>query len=199
MALHDLNTVVDIHLKTFQGFFLTFLGNKFLYSLYKSFLYDINSICLVAEFNNYVYGFAIGNIKPENLFRKMLKRKGILLLFHAIKSLLKNPIVVIKKLFFALNYRGEAPSAYKNPALLSSIGVDTSVKNKGVGSLLLSAFCREAFLNGSEVVYLTTDKYDNDMVNAFYVKNGFSILDEIEHSNGRIMNRYIKLRDEKII
>lgn len=195
----DLDDVVSIHLKTFRGFFLTFLGSKFLYALYKYFLYDKNSICLIAESEGEVRGFAIGNNKPENLFRKMLKRRGIILFFLALKALLNDPKVVSKRLLFALSYRGEAPSGFKSPALLSSIGVVPSVKNQGIGSHLVMAFCWEAFIKGSDVVYLTTDKLKNDSVNSFYLKNGFHVLDELKHSDGRVMNRYIKLPDEKIV
>lgn len=195
----DLDDVVSIHLDTFKGFFLSLLGGKFLNTLYKSFIYDKNSICLVSELDGEVRGFVIGNIKPENLFSKMLKRRGIILFFHSLKALVENPKIVSKKLFFALSYRGEAPSGYKSPALLSSIGVDPSGKNQGIGSHLIMAFCWEAFIKGSDVVYLTTDKLKNNSVNSFYLKNGFNVLDELKHPDGRIMNRYIKLPDEKIV
>ena len=67
----------------------------------------------------------------------------------------------------------------------------------GIGSHLINAFCSEAFLKGSDAVYLTCNKSDNDKVNSFYVKNGFKLLDVLEQTRGREMNRFIKLPDEK--
>lgn len=199
LMLADLAQVVDIHIQIFEGFFLTFLGRNFLSHLYRNFLKDIFSICLVAEAEGKIQGFVVGNIKPVNLFSKMIRRQGFILFFFALKAFFRNPLKVGKKLWFALRYRGEAPSGYSSPALISSIGVLPSGKNKGVGSSLIMAFCWEAFLKGSDLVYLTTDKYNNDPVNSFYLKNGFNVLDELKHPDGRIMNRYIKLPDEKIV
>ena len=43
-----INEVVDIHMKSFSGFFLTFLGKGFLKQLYKGFLEEKNSDLIVA-------------------------------------------------------------------------------------------------------------------------------------------------------
>jgi len=197
MSNADLGEVVEIHIKAFEGFFLTLLGREFLLNLYANFILDDLSICLVAEKENRIKGFAVGNRKPANLFRNMLIRKGYLFLYHSIKALVKNPILVIRKLLYALRYRGECPDGFASPALLSSIGVDPGEETKGIGSHLMMAFCYEAFSKGSDVVYLTTDAVGNDRVNSFYLRNGFKLYDIIEKTNGRKMNRYIKLPDEE--
>lgn len=199
MTKEDLDEVVQIHIKAFQGFFLTLLGKNFLYSLYENFIIDEFSICLVAEKDSIIKGFVVGNLKPDVLFRKMLFQKGYLYLLHSVKALFKSPVLVLKKLLYALRYRGERPNGYANAAILSSLGVDPGEGSKGTGSDLVRAFCKEAFLKGSDVVYLTTDKFDNDIVNSFYIKNGFKLESVIEKTGGRKMNRYIKLPDEKTL
>jgi ribosomal protein S18 acetylase RimI-like enzyme len=199
MAIADLDEVVEVHIHAFQGFFLTMLGRSFLHDLYKSFIDDPFSICLVAEKNLLVKGFVVGNLKPDKLFRKMLLKRGYLFLLHSLKALIRNPIIVSKRLTYALFYRGENPPGFARPALLSSIGVDPREAIKGVGSHLSDAFCKEAFSKGADVVCLTTDMIGNDQVNAFYAKNGFTLFDVIEKIKGRKMNRYIKLPDEKNI
>lgn len=199
MSTVDLNDVIKIHIKAFPGFFLTLLGSNFLNRLYKNFIYDTFSICMVAEMNLSIKGFVVGNLKPDKLFRNMLIRQGFLFLIYSVQALIRNPSLVFRKLIYALSYRGERPEGFVHPALLSSIGVDPLGKAKGVGSHLIRAFCWEAFSKGSDVIYLTTDKDHNELVNSFYVKNGFKILDIIESTKGRKMNRYIKLPNEKIL
>jgi ribosomal protein S18 acetylase RimI-like enzyme len=196
MVKTDLNEVVMIHGRAFPDFFLTSLGKRFLYELYKNFVLNKYSICKVAKKGKIIQGFAIGSMNPVLLFRKMLFKKGFLLLLFASKALINNPKVVFIKLFYALKYRGEAPPGFSNPTLLSSIGVDPECETKGIGSLLVESFCNEAYSKGADVVYLTTDKYLNDRVNSFYLKNGFQLEAVIEKPDGREMNRYIKLPDE---
>jgi ribosomal protein S18 acetylase RimI-like enzyme len=199
MSETDLNDVVQIHMKAFPGFFLTLLGNNFLYNLYRNFVLDNLSICLVAVKNSSVKGFVIGNLKPESIFRKMFFRQGYIFLLNSVRALFKNPKLVFKKLLYAIMYRGECPDGYARPALLSSIGIDPVEIKKGVGSHLIRTFCWQTFAKGADVIYLITDKYNNDYVNDFYVRNGFRLKKELVKSDGRIMNMYIKLPDEKIL
>lgn len=195
MSNSDLEDVVKIHIKAFPGFFLTLLGRNFLFCLYKGFIRDDLSICMVAEKNTIIKGFVVGNLEPNNLFKKMLLKKGHLFLLHSVKALIRNPKAVSRKLLYAIRYRGERPEGFKNGALLSSIGIDPDEVLKGIGSHLVREFCQEAFKRGSDSVYLTTDKFGNDRVNAFYIKNGFHLESVIEKTGDRKMNRYVKLRD----
>jgi ribosomal protein S18 acetylase RimI-like enzyme len=197
MSNADLGEVVQIHIKAFPGFFLTLMGRHFLFNLYDSFLNDNFSICLVAVKNSRIKGFIAGNIVPDNLFKKMLLKKGHLFFFNSLHALLRNPVMVSKKLLYALRYRGDRPIKYKNGTLLSSIGVDPGEESKGIGSQLVKSFCYEAFKRGSDAVYLTTDKFGNENVNLFYRKNGFRLESIIEKTGGRNMNIYIKVPDEE--
>jgi ribosomal protein S18 acetylase RimI-like enzyme len=197
MSKQDLEEVVRIHIKAFPGFFLTILGRDFLFNLYDSFLNDDLSICLVAVKNSFIKGFMVGNLKPDNLFRRMLFKKGYLFFFNSVSALLKSPVMVSRKLLSALRYRGDRPVKYKNGALLSSVGVDPDEELKGIGSNLVKVFCHEAFKRGSDVVYLTTDKFGNENVNLFYKKNGFRLESIIEKAGGRNMNIYVKFPDEE--
>ena len=197
MSKADLDDVVQIHLRAFPGFFLTSLGKGFIYELYKDFLLNKYSICKVIEINTIIQGFAIGTLKPEFLFRKLLFQKGFILLFFTLKAFFKNPRTLLRKLFYAVKYRGEFPSGFNRPTLLSSIGINPKSETKGIGSLLIEEFCKEAYSKGADVVYLITDRDFNDRVNSFYLKNGFQLETIIEKPNGRKMNRYIKLPYEK--
>lgn len=199
MLKSDLNEVVQLHIRSFPDFFLTSLGKGFLFELYRDFLTDESAICKVIEYNGHIKGFAAGNMNPGEFFRKLLWRKGHLFVFYSMKALIRNPVLVSRKLLFALHYRGEKPDKIVNAALLSSIGVDLAFGKSGFGSMLIRAFCEEAFTKGANAVYLTTDTIKNDPVNTFYIKNGFVLESTFLKNKGRMMNRYILLRHEKII
>ncbi|MER1940092.1 GNAT family N-acetyltransferase [Castellaniella sp. FW104-16D08] len=113
-------------------------------------------------------------------------------MIYAVPSLVKSPKVVFKKLFSALNYRGDKIVSLEGGTLLSSIGVLPEAQGKSVGRALLEAFEVEAFSKGSSYIYLITDATDNDTVNNFYKKYQYSIESTFLQSGGRRMYRYIK-------
>ncbi len=197
MDSYDLKQVVQIHIKAFQGFFLTHLGARFLFKLYKHFLIDSYSICKVAEVDNMIEGFAVGNLEPDLFILRMLIPLGFILVYYSIRSYHKRPFFLMKKLITALFSGGDYPKGHLYAAQLSSIGVDPSVASKGIGTYLINAFCKAVYQRGYGQVYLTTDKIGNDSVNQFYMKNGFMLYDTIEKTGGRRMNRYIRELDEK--
>lgn len=197
MEKNDLDDVVQIHIRAFPDFFITSLGKGFINELYKDFLIDKYSICKVVEKDNLIKGFVVGTIKPVLSFRKMFFQKGLILLIHSLKVLFVNPGLLLRKLLYAIKYRGETPRGFKNPSLLSSIGINPDIKTKGVGSMLINDFCIEAFSRNADVVYLTTDRDGNDGVNKFYKKNGFHLESIIEQPHKRTLNRYIILPHEK--
>jgi ribosomal protein S18 acetylase RimI-like enzyme len=199
MKKADLNEVVQLHIRAFPDFFLTSLGTGFLRELYINFLKDDSTIFKVVQNEGHIKGFVVGSLKPDELFKTMLYHKGYKFLFYAIKALIKNPVLVSGKLFYAMKYRGDHPKKTRNAALLSSIGVDPGSSKSGIGSMLIKTFCDEAFSKNANAVYLTTDKVKNDRVNSFYIKNGFQLESTFEKMNGRMMCRYVKLPDEKTI
>lgn len=54
---HGVEQIVAIHLSSFPGFFLTFLGKGFLKYLYKGFILHPDSGILVAKEESHVVGF----------------------------------------------------------------------------------------------------------------------------------------------
>ncbi len=193
MAITDIERVVNIHIHAFPQFFLTELGKGFIRELYKDFVINESSICKVVLYDSIIMGFVVGSLKPRSLFKKLLIKNGYKFLWYTLNALVRNPYKVTIKLVYAFRYRGEPPSNFQNPALLSSIGVDPQSERKGIGKSLLHSFCDEAFLCGADCVYLTTDKINNDKVNNFYIMNGFQLESVIIQTGNREMNRYIKL------
>ena len=191
-TIDDIFSVARVHTIAFPRFFLTSLGDKFLRELYSGFLNQPSGILFVAEDGAKVVGFVAGTSSPDTFFPEMRKRRGLFLLISAIRAVLWNPMIVVRKLYLAVFYRGDKPTELGKGALLSSIGVMPEALGKGVGHSLLAKFEAEAFYRGAGFVYLTTDEIANDRVNSFYRKCGYHEESRfLQHAN-RPMFRYIK-------
>lgn len=183
--------IVDVHMQAFPNFFLTFLGPRFLKEFYSSFTYDSAGIGFVAENaeTGQVIGVIVGPLIPEGYFKRLLKRRWWAFCLASVIAVINRPII-IKRLFRALFYRGEAPSGQKR-ALLSSIAVLPQLQRCGVGQALVQKWVDEVERRGSSGCYLTTDAHNNDKINNFYQKLGWKIESTYSTPEGRVMNRYI--------
>ncbi len=190
MQMEHVGEVVDIHLKSFPGFFLTFLGPRFLRLLYTEIIQYPEHVAYVAcASGKRLVGFVAG-IKDESKFYRHLVRTR---LFHfmsaALGSTLQRPLSVFR-LLRALTY----PSQKQEPiaqAVLMSIAVHPEASRRGVGQKLVKHFLEE--INRQEVksVSLTTDADNNESVNQFYQKLGFEIMRTYVTPEGRRMYEYL--------
>src|SRR4030042_4230523 len=167
----DVKRVVDIHLQVFEGFFLTFLGPRFLTTLYSAIVDDPTGISLLAYDDQIIYGFAVGTSEPSGFYLRLIKHKLWKFVIASLQPFFINP-KILPRLLRALLMPNKAalPDGW---GLLMSFGVSNEVQNNGVGRLLIDAFLEEATQRGLKKVYLTTDKDNNDKANAFYIKKGF--------------------------
>ena len=74
---------------------------------------------------------------------------------------------------------------------LMSIAVFPEMKGKGVGKALIKAFLKDAANRGLQQVDLSSDRYNNDYVNAFYKGLGFKCERQFITPEGRVMNEYV--------
>lgn len=187
----DIEQVVKVHIDAFPSFFLTFLGPKFLNEFYNSFLDDDQGVGFTAidNQNNQVLGAIVGPLNPQGYFKRLLKRKWFSFCLASISAVIKKPSV-IKRLFRAVFYRGEAPQGVLR-SLISSIAVSPNAQGKGVGKALVVKWLDEVKSKGSKGAFLTTDAENNDSVNIFYQKLGFKLESSYDTPEGRKMNRYI--------
>lgn len=196
----DIPSVVETHKVSFPGFFLTKLGSRFLGEMYSGYLTHPSGILLVALEGKDVVGFVSGTTLPDLFFSQLRRKRALYFLVYSFPALLRNPLIVFKKLFSAIFYRGDKPTELSNGALLSSIGVLPKVQGKSVGKNLLKCFEEEVFSRGIDFVYLTTDKLNNEQVNQFYRKNDYSVESSFFQNSVRPMLRYTKknYREDKI-
>jgi GNAT superfamily N-acetyltransferase len=182
--------VVDIHLRAFPNFFLSFLGPRFLWEFYGSFLVDPLGMGFVAcSPSGEVVGAVVGPLNPQGYFKRLLRRRWWAFCLASIGAVVRRPLCLIR-LVRAVFYRGEAPSGPVR-ALLSSIAVLPSTQGQGVGKALVHRWVEEVRRRGATGCYLTTDAEGNDDVNTFYQRISWQLESAYCTPEGRRMNRYV--------
>ena len=184
-----IDKIVEIHMKTFTGFFLTFLGKGFLKQLYTGFMDHKGSDVIIAfdEVKQPV-GFLAYSEDLSGFYKYLIKRRFFQFAWYAFLGFLRKPKIFIR-LMRAFTYSGNSERKEKYIEL-SSIGVLPEVKNQGAGSMMIQYLY--GLSDGSEFEYikLETDKENNEGANHFYQKNGFKLDHSYETPEGRSMNEY---------
>ncbi len=183
-----INDLVSIHLNTFTGFFLTFMGRGFLNLMYRSYAEYKDAEILVAFEEEEPVGFLAYSGDLSGLYKYMIKKRLIPFGWYSLGAFFRKPTVFMR-LIRAFLKPGETKREEKYVEL-ASIGVDPIVKSKGVGSQLIDAL--KAQVDFSEYAYITleTDAVNNEGANNFYKKNGFVLEREFETNEGRKMFEY---------
>ena len=181
----------NVHLEAFPGFFLSFLGPRFLRELYRAFALEDSGIALAAEdpSSGELLGVVAGTLDPQGFFRRLLLRRWWAFGFWSLPALAKEPKALVRVLR-ALSYRGDCPQDKKR-ALLSSIAVAPEKQGTGLGSVLLKEWVDRARERAVLGCYLTTDAVGNDAVNRFYLRNGWRVASEFLTPESRKMRCYV--------
>ncbi len=187
----DVSEIVEIHLKAFEGFFLSFLGRGFLKYLYQHFIIHESSSLLIAKEKNQILGFLAYSESLSDFYKTLLISRFFVLGWYSFMGVCRNPKIIFK-LLKALNYSKKAKSDEKY-LKLSSIGVLPDIK-KGVGSMLINKLKENAKkkfrAKGYRYIYLETDSENNEIANKFYQKNNFILYETYFTSEKRKMNIY---------
>ncbi len=187
MSCDDIDLVVKVHLASFPGFFLSFLGPRFLKLYYYGTCTAPEGICYVfIDSNNALSGFVVGTSNPRGFYTRLLKRYWLKFSLASVSSILRKPST-IRRIVRAFFYPKGTPAGDKVAGLFS-IGVLPELQGTGAGNKLISAFLEESKARGCERVFLTTDRDNNNVVNDFYQKLGFRIERQYETPEGRRMN-----------
>lgn len=185
--------IVEIHLSTFKGFFLTFLGKGFLKQLYKGFIEHDKSNLIVAEKNNKIVGFIAYSEDISSFYKYLIKHRLISFAWYAFLAFLRKPKVFFR-LLSAFSKADEVNRKEKYIEL-ASIGVKPDDKVQGIGSAMISYMKKEINFNEYEYISLETDAENNECVNKFYRKNGFVLIRNYETKQSRKMNEYRYFKD----
>ena len=181
--------IVEIHMKTFEGFFLTFMGKGFLTKMYLSYCDHPDSGLLVAEDKEGVpLGFLAYSANMSGLYKSMIKKRLFSFAFYSVGAFFRKPKVFMR-LIRAFLKPGESKRE-ESYVELASIGVSPDIKSKGVGSALIDHLKGLVDFSKHAYISLETDAVNNEGANHFYVKNGFVLTREYETREGRKMNEY---------
>lgn len=183
-----INDIVSIHLNTFTGFFLTFMGRGFLNQMYRSYCDHEESGLLVAEEDGKAVGFLAYSGNFSGLYKFMIKTRLIPFGWYSVGAFFRRPSAFMHIIKAFLK-----PSEVKRDEKyveLSSIGVDPTIKSKGVGSLLIDELKKIVDFNKFAYITLETDAVNNDGAIHFYEKNGFVRERMYETDEGRKMYEY---------
>ena len=190
-----INDIVSIHLNTFTGFFLTFMGRGFLNQMYRSYCDHDESGLLVAEEDGKAVGFLAYSGNFSGLYKYMIKTRLIPFGWFSVGAFFRRPSAFMHIIKAFLK-----PSEVKRDEKyveLSSIGVDPNIKSKGVGSLLIDELKKIVDFDKFAYITLETDAVNNDGAIHFYEKNGFVRERLFETDEGRKMYEYRFARDKR--
>lgn len=189
MTYGDIDDVVRVHLQSFPGFFLTFLGRDFLKLLYRSVCNDPNGIALVGCYDGQIDGFAVGVMHQGSFFRRLVKRQKWSFALATLSAVSRHPSIV-PRLFRALHRHQEADAACAEAGLLS-LAVRPQSQGQGIGRMLIAAFSDAMAQRGASAFSLTTDRDKNDRTNRFYRQLGFRLGRVYLTPEGRAINEYV--------
>lgn len=184
----DIDQIVEVHLSSFPGFFLSFLGPRFLKLLYQEIRSHPQGILAVATMDSRVVGFVAGVTEQSGFYRSLVQRRKWAFAIAAFNAFVRSPSIAPRLLRALKKPRDSSASA---AACLMSIAVTPIKASKGLGTALLQSFCEELRRRSICTFCLTTDRDGNDNVNNFYRTRGFELTQTFCTREGRWMNEYV--------
>ncbi len=192
IRLSDVDNVVNVHMESFQGFFLTFLGRRFLKIFYEGVISEPSGIGIMVGNEGGIAGFIVGVHNPSGFYGRLLKRDWMRFGLSSAPAIFKKPRTLVR-LLRALAKPLDTPAG--NAVELSSVAVLPSCQGQGIGRRLISAFIKEATIRGAEYVYLATDELDNGRARNLYERSGFTLYKKYATRDRRPMCEYRYVMD----
>jgi ribosomal protein S18 acetylase RimI-like enzyme len=196
MEIRDLNIsevkkIVEVHEKSFKGFFLTSLGGKFLQTYYTSCVNNSMTVG-IGLFDNYgnLHGFATGTVQSLGYHKNLFLQSPLAFLKSILYVSVRRPKIILR-LAKNMNKKSDKKDD-KQYAELLSIAVMPNSKGSGHGKILLEEFEKKVKNRGASKIALTTDFENNDSVVNFYKKGGYEIYYDFIAYPNRHMYKLIK-------
>lgn len=179
------NELVTIHINTFQGFFLTFMGRGFLKQMYTAYCEHKDSGVFIAEQDGRVCGFLAWSGDMNGLYKYMLRTRLIPFAWFSIGAFIRRPSAFLRIIRAFL--KPSESVRQEDYVELASIGVDPTWKKRGIGSQLVEKLKSVVDFNLYAYITLETDAVDNDAAIKFYENNHFSRHRLYQTAEGRKM------------
>jgi len=190
----DLSAVVTVHKNSFKDFFLTKLGDGFLFVYYDSIRKNDNALLFGVFDNKELCGFCAATTFSRGFNKKLIKNNLLSFFLVGIRILFINPISLFR-LYKNLSKNNPNVVDDGEYAELLSIGVSVNRQGEGFGKKLLFELEHELKLKGCNKVALTTDYNNNNKTLDFYNGMGYSVFYEFLAFPNRKMYKLIKYID----
>jgi ribosomal protein S18 acetylase RimI-like enzyme len=152
----DARRAAELHAASITEGFLPRLGPRFLSRLYRCIVNDERSFLLVAEEEGHIVGMIAGTEDVRALYRRFLRRDGVIAAVGAAPKVVRNA----RSVFETLRYGGSSTTALP-PAELLAVAVDGAARGHGLGRELVDAlvaeFARRGTLSSKVVVGASND------------------------------------------
>lgn len=188
---NDLEEVVRVHKNSFQGFFLTELGDHFLKVYYDCVRKDERGILLGFYEDDQLFGFCAATTLSKGFNAYLVKANFARFSMIAFRLLFTKMPALIR---LVKNFTKNNPDVGDDGeyAELLSIGVSDEKQGQGIGKKLLIQLEKKMQLEGCSKLSLTTDYKDNEKAIRFYNGLGYEILYDFIAYPNRKMYRMIK-------
>ncbi len=168
----DIPQIVDIHLRAFEGFFLTSLGPHFLRLYYDSVRSYQGGVLLKCVNQGKTIGFCAAALHSAGFNKHLVKHRLPDYILMGARLVFTRP-QALWRLFLNFSKEDADHGDTGDYAELLSIGVDPDVQRSGAGKQLLQALEKEVESRNGKKLSLTTDYYDNDKAIGFYRALGY--------------------------
>jgi ribosomal protein S18 acetylase RimI-like enzyme len=188
---NDILAVVEVHKNSFKDFFLTQVGDNFLY-LYYDCVRKANDAVLLGFYDNSILtGFCAAAINSKGFTTRLISQNLISFAILGIKMVFSNPKALLRLLQNL--HKGDSDIIEESSyAELYSIGVAENMQGRGIGKQLLNTLEAELRKKKCDKLSLTTDFFENEKVISFYKGLGFKVYYEFVAYPNRKMYRMIK-------
>jgi ribosomal protein S18 acetylase RimI-like enzyme len=190
-----IKSVVKLHLQSFDGFFLTQLGEDFLCFFYEKLRCDERSEILGAyDDMGKLVGFCAFTYLSSGFYSYLVKKDIVKFAYWGIRILMKKPSNLIRLL---RNFKKEKNTTgdIGNYAELLSVATLPEMQGKGIGKRMLFEMEQDLKKRSCKSVSLTTDFENNEKVLYTYKSMGYDVFYEFVSYPDRKMYRMIKKLD----
>lgn len=187
MTPTDAASVAELHVSQISEGFLSSLGPRVLASIYQALPRTSVGFGFIADRGGQVIGFVTCATQLNRLYRGILCRKGLVLSWRLIRHFLR--LRTLQKMVQTIFYPGKVRLLQVPDAEVLSVVTAPAARGLGVASRLMACAFAEFKRRGCPQVKVLVGA-DLGPANAYYLKNGFTLVGTISHHD-RPENIYV--------
>ena len=187
----EIDQVVTIHNKAFKDFFLTKLGDKFLWTYYYTVSHNKKGILIGCFEDNKLLGFSCATTLSKGFYKELITENILIYGFFAFKLFFTRPLSLLR-LVKNISKKNKEVIDDGSYAEFLSAGVDPIMQGKGIGKKLFLDMEKRIKLEKIDKLSLTTDYHDNVIALNMYKTLDYKVMYDFVAYPDRRMYRLIK-------